>query len=340
MYTTNSMNDVSKLSALVNSAQHVLLLQADNPDGDSLGSVLALEAIFLELGKKVTLACAVDMPLHLRFMPGWSRVQKELPRDFDITVIVDASTESLFQVYQNDGSLHWVKTKPVIVIDHHHDSEGLSYATVYIKSSAVATGEAIYSIARELNWPLPTDAGDMIAVSILSDSLGMTSEATTSSTYRVMAELIDNGTNIAKLDNDRKELSKKHPSLLAYKGKLLERVQFDTTGRIAFVTIPWEEIVTYSPLYNPSILVIDEMRQVTGVDIAIAYKLYKDGKITAKIRCNYGKGIAGPLALLFGGGGHSYAAGFKITDKTPLDDVITKVHATANEMLDSLKEQP
>jgi len=75
-------------------------------------------------------------------------------------------------------------------------------------------------------------------------------------------------------------------------------------------------------------LVIDDMRMVKKVRVAVAYKLYPDGRITAKIRCNYGSPIAHKLAEHFGGGGHSYAAGFKTKDYSSdveLHKAVTKI---------------
>ncbi|HMT18846.1 MAG TPA: DHH family phosphoesterase [Candidatus Saccharibacteria bacterium] len=320
----------------IQNAKHIAVLQADNPDGDSLGSALALEAIFSELGKQVSLLCAVDMPQHLRYLNGWDRVQKDIPKDLDLTIVVDASTESLFEYYETNGALSWLKAKPLIVIDHHTETDGLSYASVSFIEEAVATSELIFRIAQELKWPLPADACEMMAVSIMSDSLGLTTEASTPESYRVMAELIERGASIPKLEQARRELMRKEPELLAYKGRLLQRVTFDTTGRIASVTIPWEEIETYSPSYNPSMLALDDMRLVVGVDIAIAYKVYRDGKITAKIRANFERGIAGKLGAHFGGGGHPYAAGFKIMKARPIDELVQEVNKKANELLDEL----
>jgi nanoRNase/pAp phosphatase (c-di-AMP/oligoRNAs hydrolase) len=102
-----------ELRKLVESATHITVLQADNPDGDSLGSSLALEAILTELGKKVSLVCAVDMPQHLRYLSGWDRVGKDIPRDSDMSIVVDSSTESLFEYFERNGSLAWLKTKPL-----------------------------------------------------------------------------------------------------------------------------------------------------------------------------------------------------------------------------------
>ncbi len=330
------MSKYQEVKSIVDGAKHIVVLQADNPDGDSLGTSLALEAILTELGKNVTLVCSVDIPSYMHYLEGWSRVQKEVPTNFDATIIVDTSTETLFEKLASSESFGWIKTKPVIVLDHHAETSGISFATVTVNETAVATSEVVYRIAIESGWELPFDACEMLAVAIMSDSLGLVSDATTAESMRIMADLIERGVSLAKLDQARRELMRKEPELLPYKGQLLSRIKYDETGRIAIVTIPWKEIEQYSPLYNPSMLVLDDMRMVTGVDVAIAYKYYDNGRITAKIRCNFGKGIAGELASDFGGGGHAYASGFRISDGTKLDDLIKSVNIKANELLDKI----
>jgi nanoRNase/pAp phosphatase (c-di-AMP/oligoRNAs hydrolase) len=80
------------------------------------------------------------------------------------------------------------------------------------------------------------------------------------------------------------------------------------------------------------------MRMVDNVDVAIAFKIYKDGKITGKIRCNYGRAIAKDLAEHFGGGGHRYASGFKITDGRPFEEVKSECIAQATALLDRMTD--
>ena len=119
------MSDYTKVQDVVESAKTIVILQADNPDGDSLGSSLALEAIFSEMGKTVYMVCAIDIPSYLRYLDGWDRVVKEIPQSFDATIIVDNSSESLFEVFEGKESYAWIKSKPVIVIDHHTESSGI-----------------------------------------------------------------------------------------------------------------------------------------------------------------------------------------------------------------------
>jgi phosphoesterase RecJ-like protein len=327
------MNKYQEVHEFIEAAQHIVVLQADNPDGDSLGSSLALEAILNEMGKKVTLVCTIDMPAHLRYLPGWDRVVKDVPSAFDATIIVDTSTESLFENAQGSDGLSWVKTKPVLVIDHHISSSGLSFANISLNEPVVATSELIFNIAVELDWPLPVDACEMMATSIMSDSLGLTTEATTPESFRVMASLVERGVNLPKLDAARRQLMQKEPILIPYKGELLQRIEFSLQGQLASVVIPWKEIEKYSPLYNPTMLAIDDMRMTIGVKVAIGYKVYNDGKITAKIRCNYGYDIADDLATHFGGGGHPYAAGFKILDGRSVTELKKQVNTLAEELL-------
>jgi phosphoesterase RecJ-like protein len=114
---------------------------------------------------------------------------------------------------------------------------------------------------------------------------------------------------------------KKAPEILAYKGKLLERIEYYLDGALAVVHIPFDEIERYSDKYNPSVLVLDEMRLVEGVELAVAIKTYPDGKLTGKLRANIP--IAEQVAGYFGGGGHVYASGFRIYES--LDAVLPEL---------------
>ncbi len=332
-------SETEQIRDLLDNVHRVLIMQADNPDGDSLGSALALEQILGDLGKEPMLYCGVDIPSYLRHLPGWDRVSRDVPNQFDLSIIVDTSTDTLFETLAKSGQRPWVAAKPCVVIDHHDVKLNIPYAKVICNHPAVATGEVIFELARQLNWPLNHTAKNMLAVSILADSLGLTTSATSARSIHIIAELVEGGVSIPGLEEERREMMRKAPELVHYKGQLLQRVKYTDDNRIAFVTIPWEEIEKYSPSYNPSMLVIEDMRLTTGTDVAIAFKLYNDGHVTAKIRCNYGRGIANELAQSFGGGGHEYASGFKVTDGRPFEEIKRDCILKATELLDRLANQ-
>jgi phosphoesterase RecJ-like protein len=326
--------EAAQIKEAVSKAEHIVIVQADNPDGDSVASALALEEILGERGKKVSLYCGVDIPVYLRYMSGTARISKELPSGFDLSIIVDTSSDLLLEQLQKTGQKNWLAAKPAMVIDHHSTEPTISFAEVICSPQAVASAEVIYELAMQLMWQLNRQAKEYLAIGILSDSLGLTTESTTARSIHIIAELVDGGISLAELENARRETMRREPELVHYKGELLRRVEFHYDDQIATVMIPNDEIIKYSPLYNPPMLVLDDMRLASTVKLAIAYKLYDDGKITAKIRANYGYGIADKLAERFGGGGHPYAAGFKITDGRKFDEIKTESLAAAKQYLD------
>ena len=327
----------SAARAIIDAANTIVILQADNPDGDSLASALALELILGDMGKDPIMVCGVSMPSHLQYLAGWDRVQKDLPKSFDATIIVDANTISLFDSFTRNRQLGWLKTKPTLVIDHHQTADGIDFASQSLIEPAVATGEIIYSFARDQNIPIRVEAMKNIVVSIMSDSLGLTSEGTTVRSIRYIADMVEAGVSLSELDDARRQLMKREPELLGYKGELLQRIELFDNGKIAVISIPWSEIVKYSPLYNPSMLVMEDMRMTVGVGVAIAFKIYDNGRVTAKIRCNPGFAIADKIAEAYGGGGHAYAAGFKITNAKDFASVKADCIQKATEILSNHK---
>jgi len=331
--------ELSELRKAIDNASKIVIVQADNPDADSLASALALEHILSELKKDVYLYCGVDIPSYLRYIPGSDRVDSQLPKQFDLSVIVDTSSDSLLEQLDKTGSKGWLAAKPCVIIDHHATEPTIKFANIIINRRAVAAAEVIYEIATRLEWPLNQQAKELLAVGIMSDSLGLTSESTTARSIHIIAELVEGGVAMAELESARRESTRREPELVPYKGRLLERVEFLDNGRIAAITIPQEELDKYSPLYNPPMLVIDDMRLARGTDLAVAFKTYRDGKITAKIRCNFGIGIADKLAEHFGGGGHPYAAGFKLQDGRDFNQLKSEFIEVASRLLDEKKEK-
>ena len=330
-------DDLIKLKQIIDDASNVLIVQADNPDSDSLGSALALEQILMNLGKQTDLYCSVDMPGYIRYMDGWDRVSRDLPNKFDATIFVDVSTSSLLENLNKQSGAKWLSTKPAVAIDHHAVVENpIAYLSVTINDTASSsTGEAIYKLASQLNWQLNLATKEFISYAILGDTQGLTNDLANSQTYRIMADMIDDGVSRPVLEERRRELSKMPKSIFFYKADLIKRSEFFIDDRLALVLVPQAEINEFSPLYNPAPLVQYDLLTTIGVEIAIVIKQYDDGKYTAAIRCNQMAKIAAKLADQFGGGGHDLASGFKTYDYSDYNDlkrdVIDKVRELLND---------
>jgi phosphoesterase RecJ-like protein len=308
---------------LIESAQKIMVIQAENPDGDSLGSTLALEEILSDLGKDVHMYCDVEMPKYLHYINGWDRVTQDFDTSVDLVIIVDTTSETLIsKALKINGARHFLESHPVLVIDHHTETPAtLSFSHELLAEVAVASSEIVYKLASTSGWQISPQAAEDMMIAIMSDSLGLTIQNVTAETYYTVGHLVELGAHNSMIEERRREYSKKPADILAYKGRLLERIEYSLDGQLATVHIPWEEIAEFSDRYNPSVLVLDEMRLVIGVKIAVAFKTYPDGKLTGKIRSN--APIAEQVASFFGGGGHKYAAGFRVFES--YDKIMTEL---------------
>lgn len=294
------------------------IIQAENPDGDSLGSAIALDYILQDSNN--TLYCPVDIPKYLHYFPDWSRVTLDFDYKADGYIIVDTAAEVLLSKLLNDSAIkNCLSNRPVLVIDHHETPDDLSFSHEAIIKNLPACADLIYKIARDQKLTISQPAAEALYSAISSDTLGLVSASVSADTMRVMAGLIDLGANPAELDERRRDFMKKSQRILNYKADLIKRIDYALDGKLATIHIPFEDIQKYSDEYNPNVLILEEMKLVEGVEVAIAIKTYPDGKVTGKIRTSIP--IADKIAGYFGGGGHPYAAGFRTYD-TSYDNVV------------------
>lgn len=316
----------SDIQKTIEKATSIVVIQAENPDGDSLGSALALEEILGDLGKQVSLYCPVDIPKYLRYFPGWDRVTSDFPTGSDLAIIVDTSADVLLsKVLSTPGARHYLETHPVVVIDHHTTASSLSFDVIELFEDAAATSEIIYRQAEASDWKISLQAAEHLLGSLLSDTLGLSTSSVSPASYQIASKLTELGAHVSTIESRRREFMKKPADILLYKARLIERIEYFLDGQLGLINIPFDEIEAYSDKYNPTMLVMDEIRLVEGVEIAIGIKTYPDGKLTGKIRSNLP--IAEQVAGFFGGGGHAYASGFRVYDSydTILAELLTAV---------------
>lgn len=309
-----------KFNDFIKNKQKICVIQAENPDGDSLGSALALS--YLLSDKDVSLFCPINIPNYLHYFTDWSLVTDEFDTGADGYIIVDtAATVLLTKLLDEPVIKNKLYTMPVFVIDHHETEDDLNFEHESIIETLPSCTNLIYNIAKSSNLTIDKSAAEVIFQGLLSDTLGLTSSSVTADTFTIAAELSRLGANISELEERRREYMKKSPRILDYKADLIKRIEYSLDGMLATVHIPWDDIENYSQEYNPNVLILEEMRLVEGVRVAVAIKTYPDGKVTGKIRCDSSMLVADKIAGYFGGGGHPQAAGFRTYDTT-YDEVV------------------
>ena len=308
--------------------QRLGIIQAENPDGDSLGSSLALTEMLEATGKTVTQYCPVNIPRYLHYFDGWDQVTSDFDFAADAYILVDTASATLISKLLDDPAIkNRLTSTPVLVLDHHEADDDLPFEHLLFCETRPACCELIFILAETLGLPISPNTANVLMGGIASDTLGFTSQSMTAATFSAMARLTELGGNIAGVEDARREFMKKSRRILAYKGELISHIEYYLDGKLAVVHIPWEEIREYSDEYNPGVLIIEEMKMVTGVEVAVAVKTYPDGKVTGKIRTS--APIADTLAGFWGGGGHLYASGFRTYDDTYETVLRDLIHETA-----------
>ena len=310
-------------SEFLQGKKRIAIIQAENPDGDSLGSALALDYLLKDI--EISLYCPVDIPKYLRYFEDWSRVTSDFDFNADGYIIVDTAAEVLLSKLLDDNAIrNRLYSAPVFVIDHHETEDDLKFVHESIIELRPACAEVIYRIAVEQGLEISKEAAEAIFQGLLSDTLGLTSVSVNAETFELAAELTKLGANISDLEERRRDFMKKSPRILDYKADLIKRIEYSLDGALATVHIPWDDIREYSDEYNPNVLILEEMRLVEGVKVAIAIKTYPDGKVTGKIRTAHEAPVADKIAGYFGGGGHPMAAGFRTYD-TSYEEVVREL---------------
>jgi len=313
------LSTYDEINNLINKSETILILQPDNPDGDSMGSALGLEELLGDLGKKPVMFSYKPSETYLRLNEGWDRVSQAFPKAFDLTILVDTASPSLLvNTLEKHGAE--LSKKPVIVIDHHVSRSELGFAThELIDPKAASTGEQIVQLSEALGWQINKQAATKLASAIISDSLNLTIPMTGYGTVNSLAICVKNGADLSEMNTKKRDFNALTPELLTLKAKLLTQVEYAFAGRLAVIGIDAETMEKYKDEHDPCDLIIWEMQWVKGVEVAAVFKHYKT-KIKCSMRAR--RPIAAKLAEAFDGGGHERAAAFRAAG-TDMEAAIT-----------------
>lgn len=302
---------------LLNKYQHIALTAHVNPDGDAVGSLLALAHYLKGIGKKVTCVIDDDIPENFQFMPGYEAIVKPdlCEAGADLLVILDASD------MERIGKVKDLSAAAVLNIDHHLSNGDFAQYT-YVDSALAATGEIIFQLLKLMRAEITPAMATCLYTAIATDCGFFRFSNTSVFTMQCAAECIELGVrpNLISEALEKKPLSNIHAL-----SKALDTLEIFCDGKISCMTIT-PDILELSENTEGF---IDFARTVDGVDLAILIKHKSDG-CRVSMRSKFLDVSA--LALQFGGGGHARAAGCTI--KQPLDEAKALILHAARQMME------
>ena len=322
------MTDLAEIGRTLREHQRFAVLSHVRPDGDALGSQLALGLSLEHLGKEVVIWNEDGMLEKYSFMAGAERVAKPPaePQDFDVAIALDTATQNRL-----GSAAAAVKSAKLWVNIDHHPSNPQYGDLVFIDPIAPATGQILFELMCTAEMPVDLAIAEDLFVAISTDTGSFQYPNTTARTFEIAAELIRRGVNVGRL------------SQLLYESYPLRRVQLlrdllgtmriEAGGKVASFSLSLASAAQLGVKAEDNEGLIDHLRAIHGVVIAIFFEELADGKVRVSMRSKSEAADVCAIAQKFGGGGHKLAAGARV--RGTLAEVEQKVLAVAREVVDS-----
>lgn len=314
-----------RAGALIEAAHAITVISHERPDGDAVGSLLALSGSLQLSGKRVVPVLADGVPGRFRFLPGAQTVQTRLPDAWDLVVCVDSG---------DLGRLGFEPSRfgqaPDLNIDHHPTNS--LYARVNIVDpTAASSAEILYEMILALDLPLDLDVATNLLAGIVNDTIGFRTTNVTPSVLRTAADLVERGAPLAEIYE--RCLSQRSFVAARYWGSGLSNLERDGGLMWASLSLDERRRVGYPGPDDADL--VDLLSTIDGAEIVVILVEQPGGKIKVSWRCQDGLDVSG-LAASFGGGGHKPAAGAVIEGS--LEDVKARVlDATRTLLHDSME---
>lgn len=287
---------------------HFLLSCHVSPEGDAIGSILAMRSLLARLGKKTTVVCEDKFPERLSCLSDkhWNRVQdiKKPATAFKALVVADCPT------VERIGRVKDLLTPETVIFNiDHHVSNVLFGNYNYVLPKAAASGEVVMDIFKHFRIRLNKEDATNLYVALTTDTGSFKYSNTTVHCHQIAAELIATGIDIEKI-NDELYATYSLNKINLY-SRLLGRVRTESNGRVAWVSLKREDLKHSGATYEDTEGFIDFLKYLKEVRIAFFVSEMADREVKVSFRSR-GAYDVNTIATHFGGGGHRKASGCNI----------------------------
>jgi phosphoesterase RecJ-like protein len=311
MSSPQTTSDVAAVADAIRSHDRFLLVTHENPDGDALGSILALKLALDQLGKDSVMYLYGDAPLPVEyaFMP-LDELRRRLPDDWRerVLIAVDCANETRIgpEPEPLDGA-------PLVLdIDHHHDNTRFGQLNLIVPNAS-STGEVLRDVLAELGVELTPEIAEALYIALVTDTGRFQYSNTTAKALRLAAELVEAGADVHAIF--RRVYETVQFAKLKLLARALERAQIYDGGRLVVSYLLRNDFTDIGAAEAYSEGIIDYLRAVEGADMAALIREPRDGPANrVSLRASNDELDVSAIARKSGGGGHRQAAGFSSDD--------------------------
>lgn len=287
----------------IKKANTIAILTHENPDGDAIGSSLAMYMALGKMGKKADLIIP-ELPKAYKFLPKSDEIKKEGNNEpYDLAISLDCATIKMLNGWSN----YFETAKIKITIDHH--STNTMYGDInFVNPDSPACSQILINVIEYFGVEIDKEIGSAILTGIITDTGGFGYQSTTPETFEFASKLIKKGVNVS--DIYKKCLKTKTRANFELGRRTMERLEFIENGKITFTYITKKDIEEVNAENGDFEGIVEDARDIEGVEVSIFVRETEKG-FKASLRSNSYLNVS-DVCLMFGGGGHFHAAGCTI----------------------------
>jgi phosphoesterase RecJ-like protein len=302
-----AQSKLDEIGRVLREHERFAVLSHIRPDGDALGSQLALALSLQQLGKKVRVWNEDGMLEKYSFLPRADLLTKppHTGEDVDVAIALDTAIQNrlgtAFAAVRSTGV--WIN------IDHHLSNPGYG-DLVYVDPTAPATGQIIFDLIKNQGFPFNREIAENLYAAISTDTGSFQYPKTSARTFEIAAELVCTGINVGRLSQQLYEnYPRRRVELLR---ELLRTMRFERSGRVASFSLTLKTAAELQVLPEDNEGLIDHLRAIRGVIVAVFFEELADGKVRVSMRSKSDAVDVCAICQKFGGGGHTLAAGARV----------------------------
>ena len=298
----------------IKKAKTIVILTHENPDGDAVGSSLAMYMALKQMGKNPDLVIP-ELPRVYNFMPCANEIKKEGSKEpYDLAIALDSATIKMLNGWSN----YFETAKVKVTIDHH--STNTMYADYnFVNPDAPACAQILISIIDYFGVNIDKEIGTCILTGIITDTGGFQYQSTTPETFEFASELLKKGVNVS--DVYKRVMNTKSRANFELRKRAIDRMEFLEEGKIAITYITKKDEEDVNSETGDYEGIVEEGRAIEGVEVSIFIRETSKG-FKASLRSNNYVNVS-DVCMMFGGGGHFHAAGCTIAQS--LEQVKEKI---------------
>ena len=292
---------MNNIFEVIQKSNNILILTHENPDGDAIGSSVAMYYYLNGLNKRVDVLLP-EIPPVFNFLTDSINVIDNSSADYDLAIVLDCSTKD--RIGQNNNEFSRCNTS--IVIDHHMSNKGYG-AINHIEGKTSSCCEVLYYLFKKWKVSFTKELANSLITGLLTDTCGFANSNVSHNSFKMVSELYETGVDFHNLYN--RLLSKKNIAQFNLTKIVMNRLEFFENGQIAFSYITKKDFIDTGAVSGDHEGLVDIGRNIDGVEVSIFIR--EDDNYIISLRSN-GKVDVSKVALKLGGGGHIEAAGAKI----------------------------